>query len=171
MNKISFILAVDFKLLLIVLGLQNAVSTYPCPYCHISLNDLRNLNKILYDKEFETPRDRTFGNLKYDYDRFQGEFGGKRKSAKFCQSTINPSLIQEDDNITVLSKCPMDELHVLEGIFNHIFFKGLVIAIGKENAMKWPKKLNVVSVLYQVEKFEGNGCRKLLKTSHILQEK
>ena len=41
----------------------------------------------------------------------------------------------------------MDELHILEGIVNHIFFKGLVIAIGKENAMKWPKKLNIVSVL------------------------
>ena len=171
LNKISFILAVDFKLLLIVLGLQNAVSTYPCPYCLISLNDIRNLNKVLYDEEFETPQDRTFGNLKYDCHRFQGEFYGKRKNAKYCHSTINPSLILEDDNILVLSKCPMDELHVLEGIVNHIFFKGLVIAIGKENAMKWPKKLNVVSVLYQGEKFEGNGCRKLIKSSNILQDK
>ena len=98
-------------------------------------------------------------------------FYSKRKNARYCHSTINPSLIQEDDNITVLSKCPMDELHILEGIVNHIFFKGLVTAIGKENATKWPIKLNVVSVLYQGEKFEGNGCKKLIKSSHILQEK
>ena len=79
LNKISFILAADFKLLLIVLGLQNAVSTYPCPYCLISLNDIRNMNKVLYDEEFETPQDRTFRNLKYDCQKFHGEFYGKRK--------------------------------------------------------------------------------------------
>ena len=66
----------------------------------------------MYDKEFETPRDRTFGNLKYDCHRFQEEFYGKRKNAKYCHSTINPSLILEDDNILVLSKCPKDELHI-----------------------------------------------------------
>ena len=37
--------------------------------------------------------------------------------------------------------------------------------------MKRPKKSNVVSVLYQGENFEGNGCRKLIKSSNILQEK
>ena len=103
---------------------------------------------MLFDEEFETPQDRTFGNLKHDHHRFQEEFYSKKTNARYCHSTINPSLIQEDDNITVLSKCPMDELHILEGIVNHIFFKGLVTAIGKENATKWPIKLNVVSDLY-----------------------
>ena len=37
--------------------------------------------------------------------------------------------------------------------------------------MKRPKKLYVVSVLYQGEKFEGNGGRTLLKSSHVLQDK
>ena len=46
----------------------------------------------------------------------------------------------------------MDELHIMEGIVNHIFFKGLVIKFGKENAMRWPKKVNVVSVLYTMRK-------------------
>ena len=64
LNKISFILAVDFKLLLIVLRLQNAVSSYPCPYCLITLIDLRNLNKVLYDEKFETPQVKTIGNAK-----------------------------------------------------------------------------------------------------------
>ena len=34
----------------------------------------------------------------------------------------------------------MDELHIMEGIVNYISSKGLVIKIGRENAMKWPKK-------------------------------
>ena len=37
--------------------------------------------------------------------------------------------------------------------------------------MRWLKKLNAVSVLYQGEKFEGNGCRKLIKSTHILPQK
>ena len=65
----------------------------------------------------------------------------------------------------------MDELHIMEGIVNHLFFNGLVIKIGKENAMKWPNKVNVVSALYHGEKFEGNGCRTLLKSTHILEDR
>ena len=46
----------------------------------------------------------------------------------------------------------MYEIHIMEEIVNHIFFKGVVIKFGKENAMKWPKKVNVVSVLYTMRK-------------------
>ena len=34
--------------------------------------------------------------------------------------------------------------------------------------MKCPKALHIVSVLYQGEKFEGNGCRKLCRSAHML---
>ena len=84
--------------------------------------------------------------------RFQREFSGKKKEARYCHSIVNPCLIQEGENIPILEKLPMDELHIMEGIINHIFFKGLVIKFGKENAMKWPKKVNVVSVLYTMRK-------------------
>ena len=84
--------------------------------------------------------------------RFQREFSGKKKDARYCYSTVNPCLIQEGENISILEKFPMYELHIMEGIVNHIFFKGLVIKFGKENAMKWPKKVNVVSVLYTMRK-------------------
>ncbi len=71
---------------------------------------------------------------------------------------MSPCLIEEGENISILEKCPMDELHIMEGIINHIFFNGLPVRIGKENAMKWPNKVNVVSVLYHGENFEGNSC-------------
>ena len=170
-NDISFKLAADFKMLYVCLGLQNSVAIYPCPYCEITLNDLRDLEKSVFEKNFEIPKERTFGTLKKDYNKFQSEFFSKKKDARYCHSTINQCVIQEGENISILEKCPMDELHIMEGIVNHIFFKGLVIKIGRENAMKWPKKINVVPVLYQGEKFEGNGCRALIKSSHILQDK
>ena len=40
--------------------------------------------------------------------------------------------------------------------------------IGRENALKWPLSLNIVSVSYHGEIFEGNACRKLLKSSDTL---
>ena len=61
LNNISFKFVVDFKMLNSCLGLQNSTSIYPCPYCEITLNDLRALEKVLYDKNFETPKERTFG--------------------------------------------------------------------------------------------------------------
>lgn len=41
-NKIPFKFASDFKVILIINGQQTASSTYPCPYCFVTLEDLRN---------------------------------------------------------------------------------------------------------------------------------
>ena len=51
-NNISFRFAGDFKILNICLGLQNSVATYPCPYCVITLKDLRDLERVLNAEEF-----------------------------------------------------------------------------------------------------------------------
>ena len=40
-NNIPFKFVADFKLLLIVNGEQTATSAYSCPYCFVSLRDLR----------------------------------------------------------------------------------------------------------------------------------
>ena len=58
---------------------------------------------------------------------------GKNLMAKFSNSVLNPSLIQENYCISVQEKCPIDELHILEGITNHIFFDGLVHKIGHDS--------------------------------------
>lgn len=67
-NNISFRFCVDFKMLHVCLGIQNAVSTYPCPYCEITLNDIRDLEKVLNNEDFEGPNERTFGSLKEDFN-------------------------------------------------------------------------------------------------------
>ena len=42
-NDIPYIFVGDFKITLTLLGLQTATSTYPCPYCFITLAQLRGL--------------------------------------------------------------------------------------------------------------------------------
>ena len=42
--------------------------------------------------------------------------------------------------------------------------------LGIENALKWPKKLNLISKHYHGEKFEGNACRLLLKEADRLAD-
>ena len=58
----------------------------------------------------------------------------------------------------------------MQGFVNHLFWKGLVPLLGRETALIWPKKLNVVPKNYQGELFEGNACRKLLKNSDKLYD-
>ena len=70
--------------------------------------------------------------------------------------------------MTVISKCPVPELHLIQGFVNQVFWKGLVPMVGREKALIWPLKLKVVTKNYQGELFEGNACRKLLKNPDIL---
>lgn len=85
-------------------------------------------------------------------------------------STINPPLLEEDDSTYVIEKCVIPELHLLQGFVNHVFWDGIVPLVGREKALKWPKKVGVISKNYHGEIFEGNACRALLKTSDALQD-
>ena len=60
--------------------------------------------------------------------------------ARYCHSTIKLSFIEEEEDITVWEKCSIDELHVFEGIVNHIFSKSLAIKIGKEKSNEMAKQ-------------------------------
>ena len=172
LNSVKYILVSDFKLLLIVLGLQTATAMFPCPYCFIRLDEMRNVSSMeqsLSEESVDAPRDRTFGKLKESHQKFTDVYNGNKRKAKLADSTVNPSLIEEDDDLRVLDKCPPGELHLLQGFTNHLFFHGLVPLLGRDKAMKWPLALNVVSQSYHGEVFEGNAARKLIKNSDLLQ--
>ena len=107
LNSISYIFVADFKLFLTVLGLQTATASYPCPYCEITLKDMRN--KSLIEKRHDTCDDmteRTFGSLKTDIDLFQKDYASKKSCAPLTHSYQNPSLILEDETIRIIDKCP-----------------------------------------------------------------
>ena len=81
---------------------------------------------------------------------------------------MNPPLFIEDDNTLAIEKYMPPELHILQGFVNHLFWNGFVPLLGREKALLWPKKLKLVSKNYQGDVFEGNACRKLIKSADYL---
>ena len=71
-----------------------------------------------------------------------------KKNAKECYTIINKPLFKENDNMLVIDKCVIPELHVLQGFVNHLFWTGIVSILGREQALKWPAKLNLISKGY-----------------------
>lgn len=167
LSEIPYLLSADLKLDLIVLGLQTACSSYPCPYCLISLQELRAIDSS--EEESDPNPERTFGILEKDLESYT-KSGSKLAQAKDHHSTVNPPLLVEDNDVRTLDKVPLPELHLMEGVTNHTFYgkNGLVDVVGREKAMEWAVKTKVVSVGYHGEKFEGPECRKLLKNSDYL---
>lgn len=69
----------------------------------------------------ENPRRlKTHGDLCNDYAKYCLA-GKNKKYAKECHSTINLPLFAEDNNLKVLEKCIIPELHILTGTGNHLF--------------------------------------------------
>ena len=170
LNYISFKFIADFKLLLLINGQQTASAMFPCPYCYISLNELLNRKNLKHktdDIECLTSDNKctnlkTYKNLKEDYEVYCSK-GKKKRLAKDCHSTVNLSLLEEDDSTFVLEKCIIPELHLLQGYDNHLFWKVLVVLVGREKALKCPEKLKLISKDYHGEIFEGKACRTLLE--------
>lgn len=184
-NEIPFKFVGDLKILLTINGQQTASATYPCPYCFVTLRDLRNSNTApsadssngpsisyasdaLDDNEFSKLK--TFGDLKKDYAKFCVT-GKNKKYAPECRSTVNLPLFNEHDEITVLEKAIVPELHIIQGFVNRLFWEGLVPLLGEEKALLWPKKLHVIPKNYHGRVFEGNACRKMIKEVNQLNDK
>lgn len=126
-NNIPFKFAADFKLLLIVNGQQTASATFPCPYCFIPLSNLRNYQSTLISTTNENDSSlenslklKTFGDLRRDYGKYCLA-GKNKKFSRECHSTVNLPLMNEADEVTVLEKCVIPELHILQGFVNHLF--------------------------------------------------
>ena len=134
--NISYLLSADLKFSLTALGLQTATSMYPCPYCFISSRQLRGVDaavavqgasdetshggKLTSEDIFQTTfKEKTFGDLAHDFKSFQDMGASRAHHAQLCLSTVNPSVLQEGDDIRVLDKVPFPELHVMEGILNY----------------------------------------------------
>lgn len=177
LNNISFKFVSDFKLLLMANGQQTATASYPCPYCFVSLGSLRSSQVIddqhksagLPELHLTLESLKNYGNLRSDYNNFCS-LGKNKKNASKCHSTINSPLFEENDEVCVLEKCVIPELHILQGYVNHLFWNGLVPLVGRDKALIWPKKLNLISKCYQGEIFEGNACRELLKKADALAD-
>ena len=76
--------------MLITLGLQTAVATYPCLYY---LTPFKSLGKNM---EVSEEDDRCFFHLDEDHQKFSVDMNGDKKKATLCHSTVNYCLVPED---------------------------------------------------------------------------
>lgn len=172
LNGIRFLFVADFKLLLIVLGCQTATATCPCPYCLVQLREITSsVDAKGEDMSGDLYEERSFGMLQHDASRLESDYGSDRKKAKLCNSTVETPLFQEDPEVKVIDKCPLEELHCMMGFVNHTFFDGLVKVLGREKALQFPKSINLIAKDYHGSVFEGNACRAMLKNSDKMMEK
>ena len=88
----------------------------------------------------------------------------------YAKESESEDFNNDDDEISVyvLEKCVLPELLLLQGFTNHLFWNGIIPAVGREKALLWPLKLKLVAKNYQGEVFEGNACRKHLQESDKL---
>ena len=57
----------------------------------------------------------------------------KHKKYSKNHSTVNPPLFRENENVFVIERCVIPELHVLQAFFNHIFWERIVKTVGRES--------------------------------------
>ena len=154
LNNIAFKIVSDFKLQLLVLGLQTATSIHPCGYCLISQSELKK-------RKIEAVGERTFGSLKSDHEGFL-ESGSMHCDAKYHKNCLHPCILNEDLSMKTLDKYIVPELHLILGFVAHVW-KAVAKLVGKDRACLWPSRENLVPKGYQGGTLEGNACRKLLK--------
>ena len=85
--------------------------------------------------------------------------GWIRNMLKSATVLLNLPIFEDSDDTLVVQKCPIPELHIIQGFVNHLFWNGLVKIIGRKRALLWPKIHNLVTQNYHGEVFEGNACR------------
>ena len=152
----KFTIATDLKLCNILLGLMSHSSCHPCCWCDIDHNNLDTKGTM-----------RTIGNLQ---DLFWTFFKSKatKKDAKKYGNAVHPSLIEDNDQSKwILELIPPPELHLMLGPVNTMYN-----ALEKEcaNSEEWLNACNVKRSEYHGGAFEGNDCRKLLKSVKSLKE-
>lgn len=103
---------------------------------------------------------KTYGDIRQSYDKFC-LIGKNRKVAKEYLK-----ISHEEDNVYVIEKCVIPELHVLQVVAKNLFWIGIVPLLVR--ALIWPKKLKLVANIYHGNIFKGNACRLLLKESDKL---
>ena len=64
LNSISCKFLSDFKVILMVNGQQTAISAFPCPYCFVIINDLKNKVDLIDGHHTDSFKLKSFGDLR-----------------------------------------------------------------------------------------------------------
>ena len=157
-------LAADYKVGSSVMGIGQASSSFPCPYC-----DMPSC-QFIKDSNCTGGNLRTLGEIRalaaeYQEDASKSTAAKKLSSAKWksCETQPLPSSLPDDT--FVLDIYPPPPLHTKLGVVNGLFdvLDRILVAKGYEiRAENWSGPLNCTRGQYHGGQFVGNYCDKLL---------
>ena len=165
LTELEVIQSHDLKIIALMTGIQQASASYPCPYCHWKSCYTKKGKKS--SKKRATLR--TFGSNKLNYENWVKKGSIKDHAKNHFNCNAMP-LLNFDDKLRVIDKFPPPELHILTGIFNHMYEGMLADPELKNCAEKWAEKVGVTRRCCPSLSFVGNHCDRLLKKLNLLME-
>ena len=142
----------DLKFLNEVYGLMEASSRHNCIYCTAPAQSL------------EASQPRTLGTLRKDYENWSNGTGANKKCGKNFNNVKNYPLFKRlPDSTPTLKLSPPPTLHILLGIFNHIWKNIESMSTDHEKVLQdFAISNNCMKESYWGKTFEGNECAKLM---------
>lgn len=151
----KYTISTDLKLANIILGLMNHSSLHPCSWCDIQRDELHMQGNT-----------RTLQSLTNAFWKWYSS-DGEKKSAKDYGNVIHIPLLKGNPDDSITDILPPPELHLFIGPFNTIY-KAMEQEFSNE-AAAWAKHCSVERESFHGGHFNGNSCRRLLKTLDYLR--
>ena len=151
-ESIKYHICNDLKATSIILGIQNASSKHPCPFCVV--DDLG----VNHDPSIDhTPR--TFGSIKDNASEYKNN-NCKRSEAKEYYNCIELPLIPGEGTVEIGDIVVPPELHIMQGVVKHLYDN---MCKEWDGASQWLTNIGIQPQKYHSGSFLGNHCHVILQ--------
>ena len=178
LDRIDFIIATDYKLCNILLGLSAHGAAFRCPFCKVRFTDFHNPNRHISGDCL-----RTLGDIRYWAKKFQEhcewnypeDLSKGLKDAKDFYNCIRMPLTNLPDSTMIWDITPLAELHLRLGLVNSLAtelndrwskYSGI-----EDPFWKFCDENNIKKITYRGNALEGPGTLKLLSKLDLLESK
>ena len=176
LEKIDFIIATDYKLCNMLLGLSAHGAAFRCPFCKVRYNEFHNPKRCVCEGQL-----RTIGDIRYWARKFQEhcewnypeDHSKGLKDAMDFYNCIRMPLLDLPDSTLIWDITPLAELHLRLGFVN---------SLAKELNERWSKytraedpfwnfcdQNGIKKITYRGNALEGPGTLKLLSKLDLLE--
>ncbi|CAL4120384.1 unnamed protein product, partial [Meganyctiphanes norvegica] len=151
-NSTNFFMCNDLKATSLILGIQNASATYPCPMCEVYDLGVSHNPYLVHTQ-------RTISSIGKNATDFKIS-NSRRSEAKNFFSCVELPLIPGNPDIKISDIIVPPELHIMQGVVKHMYDN-----MCKEwsGATEWLNLLGLEPQKYHSGTFLGNHCHSMLQ--------